>query len=219
MTTVCAGFAEGYRQFGVQPQVWLNAPAAQDLPVRPVDPQRIRLVHHGIAVPSRRLELMLEIMERLDQRFTLDLILVESDPAYARRLRERAAGDARIRFRPPVPMQQIASTIHAYDIGVFLLPPVNFNYRMALPNKFFEFVQARLAVAIGPSPEMARLVRQYGLGIVTESFEPAEMAQRLNALQPADIERMKQRSDAASRELNAGTTEQVFLAEVARIAA
>ena len=218
MVTVCQGFSEGYRQFGVDAKVWLNAPAAQDLPVRPVDSNNIKLVHHGIAVPSRKLELMIEMMKRLDPRFTLDLMLVESDAAYARKLREVAAGDARIRFRAPVPMQQIASTINAHDIGVFLLPPVNFNYRMALPNKFFEFVQARLAVAIGPSPEMARLAHQYGFGIVTETFDPAEMARRLNALQASDIEALKQRADLASRELNAEAAQQALLEEVERLA-
>ena len=29
-----------------------------------------------------------------------------------------------------------------FDVGVFLLEPVNFNYANALPNKLFEFVQA-----------------------------------------------------------------------------
>jgi hypothetical protein len=153
-------------------------------------------------------------MRHLDDRFTLDLMLMEAQTPYMRKLRAAAAADPRIRFRPAVPMQQIAATINEYDIGVFLLPPVNFNYRMALPNKFFEFVQARLAVAIGPSPEMARLVQHYGFGIVTDSFDPVDLARRLNALQPADIERMKQAADVASRELNAETAARVFLAQV-----
>jgi hypothetical protein len=88
---------------------------------------------------------------------------------------------------------------------------------MALPNKFFEFVQARLAVAIGPSPEMATLVRRHGFGIVAGSFEPRELAQCIAALAPADLLAMKQRADAASRELNAARVSQVFLAEVARL--
>lgn len=218
MTTVCEGIAQEYRRFGVQPKVLLNCPAPQELPVRPVDPRRIRLVHHGIAGPSRRLELTLELMEHLDERFTLDLMLVNSDPGYMRKLRALAAQDPRIRFREPVPMQEIAATINEYDIGVFLLPPVNFNYHMALPNKFFEFVQARLGVAIGPSPEMARLVRQYGFGIVTDSFDPRELAARLASLQPQEIERMKQRADAASRELNSDHVARDFQAEVGRLA-
>jgi hypothetical protein len=32
---------------------------------------------------------------------------------------------------------------------------------MALPNKFFEFIQARLAVAIWPSPEMSKITKTF----------------------------------------------------------
>lgn len=217
MTTVCEGIAREYARYGVAPRVVMNCPEAQALPVRPVDPAHVRLVHHGIAVPSRSLEQTIAMMAHLDARYSLDLMLVESDPAYMRRLRALAAADPRIRFRAPVRMEEIAGAIHDYDIGVFLLPPVNFNYRMALPNKFFEFVQARLAVAIGPSPEMATLVRRWGFGIVADSFEPRELARRIAALAPADLLAMKQRSDVASRELNAAQVSQVFLAEVARL--
>jgi hypothetical protein len=87
-----------------------------------------------------------------------------------------------------------------------------------LPNKFFEFVQARLAVAIGPSPEMERFVRQYGFGVVADSFEPRALAARIAALTPADIEAMKQRADVASRELHAERASAVFVSEVDRLA-
>jgi hypothetical protein len=89
---------------------------------------------------------------------------------------------------------------------------------MALPNKFFEFVQARLAVAIGPSPEMARLVRQYGFGVVSDSFDARELATRIAALTPKDIERLKHRSDSASAELNASRAGEIFTAAIARMA-
>lgn len=217
MTTVCNGIAQAYSQFGVEPVVLPNCPLAQDLPVRKVDPQRIRLVHHGASIPSRKLELMMEMMKYLDQRYTLDLMLVESNPAYTRHLRALASTDSRISFRAPVPMQQIVSAIHDCDIGVFLLPPANFNYAMALPNKFFEFVQARLAVAIGPSPEMVRIANQYGFGIVSDSFDPREMAARIALLSAMDIDALKLKADAAAQELNAARTVEILIQQVDRL--
>lgn len=203
--TVCDGIAKEYQdQFGISCKVVYNSPAAQDLPVRPVDPARVRMIHHGVAVRARHLELMIDMVHLLDQRFTLDLMLVNSDPRYIDELQRRAAGNPRICFREPVPMEQIAATINDYDIGVFLLPPVNFNYRHALPNKFFEFIQARLAIAVGPSPEMARLVSQWKMGIVSPNFRPASLAHMLNALTAADIETMKRQSAEAAKNLHAG---------------
>jgi glycosyltransferase involved in cell wall biosynthesis len=74
---------------------------------------------------------------------------------------------------------------------------------MALPNKFFEFIMAGLAVAIGPSPAMAAIVNRYDLGVVADTFDPRALADRLNALTAADIDAMKHRSLAAARDLNA----------------
>lgn len=217
MTTVCQSIAEAYQEFGVSPKVVLNCPVQQDLPVRPVEPERIRLIHHGGAIRSRKIELMIEMMRHLDHRYTLDLMLVETDLRYLSRLRELAAADNRIQFRPPAPMEDIATTINQYDIGVYLLPPVSFNSRVALPNKFFEFIQARLAVAIGPSPEMERLATRHEFGIVAPSFEPQELAACISALSAKDIERLKHQADQASRELNAGRSTEVLLSEVQRL--
>lgn len=193
VTTVCDGIADEYaRVFRLaRPVVVVNAPPHHPGTPRPTAPDRIRLVHHGLGSPSRRLEVMIDLLRHLDDRFTLDLMLLEPDPAYAAALRRRAATDGRIVFRPPVPTTEIIPATTGYDIGLFLLPPTNFNYRCALPNKFFEFVQARLAVAIGPSPEMARLVHQHELGVVAADFTPATLAAALRPVTAAQVDAWK----------------------------
>ena len=72
-----------------------------------------------------------------------------------------------------------------------------------MPNKFFEFIQARLMVAIGPSPEMARLVKQYDLGIIAKDFSPQEMAKSLNSLSKEQILQYKENVNKAAEILNA----------------
>jgi hypothetical protein len=160
---------------------------------------------------------MIDLMRHIDDRFTLDFYLVGNDGAYLSELRMRAANDPRIRFLAPVPLAAICLTLNTYDVGIFLLPPVNFNYKHALPNKFFEFVQARLAVAIGPSPEMARLVTDHGLGIVAKSFEPADLAGSLSAISHADLERYKAAAEVAAMSLSYETCGQTLLALVERL--
>lgn len=204
--TVCRSIAEEYRRLcGIEPIVVLNSPPREDLPVNPVRPDRVRLVHHGIAARSRSLERMIDVAQQLDERFYLDLMLMPTDPGYLRELKARAASNPRIAFREPVPMEDISRTINEYDIGLFLLPPNNLNYQFALPNKFFEFVQARLAVAIGPSIEMAAIAHEWGFGVITEDFEASSMATALRGLTSQDIETLKRRADAAAQELHAGT--------------
>lgn len=220
MLTVCRGIADEYaKHYGVKPLVLHNAPSFQDLVPSRLEHDRIRMIHHGVASSARHLEVMIDMMAHLDQRFTLDFMLMESEPGYLQRLKALAAQDGRVRFIEPVPMTQICSRINGYDLGVYLLPPDNFNHRHALPNKFFEFVQARLAVAIGPSPEMAALIKQHGCGIVSDSFDPVSLAASLQALNASDLARMKAASHQAARELCFENEGRVLANEVSRLAA
>ena len=213
MLTVCQSIADEYRtRYGVTAKVVMNAPPYQELQPVKTEPGTIRLVHHGGVTPSRQLELMIEAMDHLDERFQLDMLLVSGVSGYFSRLKSLAAQRPRVRILPPVPMRELPARLNHYDVGVYLLPPNSFNNRYALPNKFFEFIQARLAVAIGPSPEMARLVRQYDCGVVTEDFSPRTLARQLNALDHRQIDRLKQQSHAAARDLCFEKSAEVLLA-------
>lgn len=207
MTTVADGIADRYRAaFGLDPVVIRNCPAYRALPPRSTDPTHITLVHHGVALRARRLEAMIDVVAGCDDRYRLAFMLVESDPGYVDALAQRAARVApgRVAFHAPVAPAEIAPKLHGLgDIGLFLLPPVDFSYRMALPNKLFEFIMAGLAVAIGPSPEMAQVVDAHGCGVVAPDFAPASLAAQLNALSSDDIDAMKGRSLEAARVLNA----------------
>lgn len=211
MMTVGESIARQYeRDVGVRPVVVTNAPDYEPLEPGPVEPGRIRMVHHGSASRSRKLENMLRVMDSLDDRFTLDLLLVGA-PAYVDELSRLAGGDPRIRFLPPVPMRELPRFLNRYDVGLYLLEPRNFNSRYALPNKFFEFIQARLAVAIGPSPEMARIVRETGCGIVAPDFSPASLAECLARCDDGQIARYKQRSHEIADRMSAKANEKVIL--------
>lgn len=218
MLTVCQGIADEYAlHYGVKPLVVHNAPQKQFLSPSPVRRGGVRMIHHGVASRSRQLELMVEVMSHLDQRFTLDFMLVEGDAEYIRALRQKTQHDPRIRFIDPVPMPQICQRTNEYDVGIFFLPPNSFNYHYALPNKFFEFVQARLAIAIGPSPEMATLVRKFGCGVVADTFEPSALARALQSIAPADLASLKAASHRAADELCFEHAGPIILSEVRRL--
>jgi hypothetical protein len=218
MTTVCRGIADEYaKEYGITASVVFNAPLEQGLEPSPGRPGRIRLIHHGSAIRSRHLGVMVEMMRYLGEEFMLDFMLVETDPVYMAELRETAREDQRVRFVEPVAMPEICRQLNQYDVGIYLLPPVNFNHEHALPNKFFEFIQARLAVAIGPSTEMARIVNEYSLGVIADSFEPKALAAVLDQLTDESICGYKQAADNAARELNYEAAGQVLLHEIERL--
>jgi hypothetical protein len=214
VTTVGPGVAKAFAELiGVRPEIITNAPPYHpNLAPTSVAADRIRLVHHGVAIPARRIENMIDLAKLLDRRFEVSFILVGGDAAYRQRLQRLAAGHERIHFLPPVPMPELPAFLNQFDLGLFLLEPTNFNYLHALPNKLFEFLQARLGVAIGPSPDMADVVRTTGTGVIAADFRPATLAAELNRLTVEDVMRFKQAAHAAARVHSAEANREKFLA-------
>jgi glycosyltransferase involved in cell wall biosynthesis len=205
------------RDSGVRASVVTNAPRFEELEPSELD-ETIRLVHFGWPDPMRGLDRTIEAMRRLDECYSLDLLLItpESLRGELRRLRELAGGDPRIRFLDPVPMRELPRFANRYDIGVHLLPPATFNQRFALPNKFFEYIQGRIAPAIGPSPEMARVVREWDCGIVTDDYRPEALAGAIAGTTRERLAELKRNADRAAGELCAERNREIVLEVVRR---
>lgn len=201
-TTLNEGIAEEYFKFlSTKPEIVTNASEYQSLTPSLVNASRIRMIHHGAANRSRKIETMIQMMDHLDENYELDLMLV-GDKAYINELSEKARSYKNVRFIPPVRTEEISSHINSYDIGVYILPPTNFNNRLALPNKIFEFVQARLAIAISPNPEMERIVKTYDLGVVAKNFEASSLAESIKTLSREQIFIHKKNCDIHARALS-----------------
>lgn len=162
--------------------------------------QVIRMVHHGIANKNRKIENMIDIFDHLDERYTLDFYLSGKD-SYIHSLKERAKKHKNITFYDQVPYEKIIPTLCQYDIGLILFEPTTFNLRHCLPNKLFEYIQARLAIVSGPLPDISYILNEHKCGFLSENFTPRSMADCLNALNSEDINLAKQNSHIAANEL------------------
>lgn len=194
--------AERYRRLGLDPEVITNAGPSLDLSPGTVG-EPIRLVHSGNAQPGRGLRQLVRAVTRTKTDVTLDLYLVPNDVRFHDELAHLAeeAGE-RVSLHAPVPRDMLVPTLNRRDVGVFVLPPTTENGELALPNKFFDFVQARLAVIVGPSAEMADLTRRHDLGIVTEDFTEDALVRALDSLDPATVRAGKSASDRVAAELS-----------------
>lgn len=206
--TVSPAISQRYREeFGLNPQVILNVPERVFFTKKYSNTNEIRLVHHGGAIRDRKLENLIKTLAFCDNKFSLHFILINNDLAYIKslmNLSEKIAPN-KIKFYEPVSPEKIVERISEYDVGFYLLEPNSFNNIAALPNKFFDFIAAGLAICIGPSPSMAEFVRKYGIGCVAPSFEPKIVAETLNQLTMEDILKMKDASRKAAKYLNAET--------------
>lgn len=203
LITVSNKISEEYKNnFPCNPVVIKNAPKLESLEPRKVNSQ-IKIIHHGSANPERCIEHMIDTVKYLDERFTLDLMLTKTNEKYYAKLKKKAMKAQRVNWIEPVAMQDIAKKCNEYDIGLYILPEAGFDLKYALPNKLFEFVQARLAIAIGPSIEMEKIVKKHNLGVVSKDFSQKSMAEALNSLTTEDIIRFKRNSHQAAQVYNA----------------
>lgn len=205
VTTVSGAIARQYtKDYGIAVGVATNAAPYHDLPVKPVG-DVIKVIYSGAGQRFRKLEHVLHAMQDVPANIHLDMIAVPNEPAYVQELRELASGIENVTMIDPVPYTELVSKMAEYDVCVTYLPPTNFNQANALPNKFFEAVQARLGIVTGPSPDMADTLHQYGLGVVTEDFTIESLSRALSGLNAAEINRWKAAADAAAHDLSAAT--------------
>jgi hypothetical protein len=214
--TVAEGIADLYRdQYGIErPTVIRNVAPYEELEPSPVDPENIMLVHHGYASVERGIDLMLDASLLLEPRFHLVLMVLGDDRMLAPLREHPAIAAGRAELREPVGVTEVARTLNAYDLELIFFPPRFANNTFALPNKFFESVQGRLGVVIGQSPEIVGFVRDHGLGVVIDGWEPQNLAAALNALSAEDIAAFKQGSARAARELSTEGEGPRFLAAI-----
>ena len=221
VTTVCSTIADMYSAtYGVPCEVVRNARPWVDLEPSPAQEGVIRLAHSGGAVPGRNIEALIDATTRLEH-LTLDLILVPANDGgrYLRTLHERAAGSARIRFHEPVTPDELPAALNPYDLGVYCLPPANVNMEFALPDKLFDFVQARLGMVVGPSPEMGRFVREHELGVVADGFDVDSFTAALKAMTPESVRSAKESAHAKAKELSSDSDSMVASEIVGRLLA
>lgn len=216
-TTVAPEIAERYRAFGLDPEVVTNASDYQEREVQPVA-SPIRVVHTGAALAGRHLETMIEGVALSTADIALTLHLMPNDRAYIDRLRARAAELPNVRVLDGVPHSALIDTLAQHDVGIHILPATSTNHRLALPNKFFDFVQARLGLIVGPTAAMAGMTRRYGFGAVTEGFSPRDVADALDALTPEKVAAWKRASDSAASEISAQHQVSTWVTAIDRLA-
>lgn len=203
--TVSEGIAGLYRRiFGFDPCVIMNAPLRKEPVNQEFKPEKIRIIHHGQAAPKRNLELLIDVASRLDKRYSLHFLLTHKSKAYLDFIKEYAKVNSpgNVFFHPPVSPNQIVDLLGQYDVGIHILIDDVLNHKYALPNKFFDFISAGLAVVIGPSPEMVKISSRYDFGIVAPSFDPETISDILNSISPEEILLKKEASRKASYYLN-----------------
>lgn len=125
------------------------------------------LMYHGILCKGRGLEKTITCLKS-DISLRLAIVGNESSDGYKDSLVSLAAKEGvsdRIYWHDAVPNTELVKYIGAADASMMIIEPVTESYRLALPNKLFESIQACTPVIASSLLEMKKIVDSYGVGL------------------------------------------------------
>lgn len=204
--TVSASIAEEYRRkYGIPMQVIRNLPTKSEN----LQPQIILkknrehlIIYQGSLNMGRGLELAIRAMGYISNA---RLIIAGAGDVEGelRELTESLSLMERVHFTGRItPGELRLYTIQA-DLGISLEEKLGLNYYYALPNKLFDYIQARIPVLVSDLPEMSRVVTQYAIGKVNHTHDPYELSLVFQEMLSDKNKRREWRSnlEKAAREL------------------
>ena len=201
--TVSEGLSHAYKAYyGISTAVLRSTPPYREAKeaTKQSDPNIIKIIHIGVANSNRKIENMIKVFQRLKPGFIFDIYLSGNKP-YTRRLKRLTKKIEGVQILEPVSPNKIIDTLAKYDVSFCYFEPTTFNIKHCLPNKFFESIQARVTIAIGPSPDMVKIVEEYNCGFIAEKFSIDSMAKMLNAIDEVTIQEAKNGIEQAALEL------------------
>lgn len=183
MYTVNESIARLYReQYNADVKVVRNLPyrkayeraaSRQELGL-PVDQKIILLQGAGINI-QRGTEEMVDAMQYIEGAIFVIIGGGDVLDQLKSRVREKNL-ESKVMFIPKMPFEELYRfTVHA-DLAVTLDKDTNINYRYSLPNKLFDYIQARVPVLASDLVEIRKVVEEYGIGKIIDTHEPRAIA-------------------------------------------
>tara|TARA_B100000131_G_scaffold310790_1_gene342840 strand:- start:744 stop:1436 length:693 start_codon:yes stop_codon:yes gene_type:complete len=146
------------------------------------------LVYHGKASIARGLEVFVESLKFLNESAHIALIVNLEEP-FIKDLKElalkvtrsRPGAFERLHFLPYVPAEDLPEYLSTADIAVIPLLPTG-NHEVAMPNKLFEAIQAKLPVLSSERRALTEFITANGIGLVYTDNDPNELAAAANTM-------------------------------------
>jgi len=178
--TVCQSIADAYREkYGTDFKVVRNLPkASKKLPLRNESEQKM-ILYQGALNIGRGLEQAIKAMHFIENA---ELVLAGNGDIknQLEQLVKTEKLKNKVRFTGRLPLEELTTLTAQADLGLSIEEDLGLNYRFALPNKLFDYIQSKVPVLVTNLPEMVAIVHQYKIGVITESLEPKILAANIN---------------------------------------
>mgnify|MGYP003365138464 CR=1 FL=1 len=106
-----------------------------------------------------------------------------------------------IHFLGNIPPETLKEITPLADVGMSLEEDLGLSYRYALPNKLFDFIQAKVPVLATNLPEIKKIVIDYNIGKVINNHNSEHLAEKLQELLNEGKDNYQEKLTFAANEL------------------
>ena len=144
------------------------------------------ILYQGALNIGRGLENLIETMKFLEHH----LLVIIGDGDICKSLKERVSHEKlthKVIFLGKIAPKELHTLTPLADLGISLEEDLGLNYRFALPNKIFDYIQAEVPVLVSNLPEMSTIVNQYNVGEIAQNRTPKILAEQIEQVLKKDF--------------------------------
>jgi len=176
--TVCQSIADYYNDlYDINMQVIRNLPTLRDFPEDYQNRENI-LLYQGAINKDRGIDLMIKAVAQTEgYKF---IIAGKGDlEEELLQLCVKLNLNEKVIFTGNLDFESLFRLTKTAKLGFSLEQGTSLNYKFALPNKIFDYIQAGVPVLCTDFPEMRRIVAEYGVGETIEEGNSDQLTQRI----------------------------------------
>jgi len=187
--TVCKSIASHYKKsYNINFEVVRNLPLAKKVETSTLNIKTDKkiIIYQGAINIGRGLELMINTMHHLDDY----LLLIVGSGDIINTLKTKIINeslDGKVCFYGKVTPSELHTITPNAVLGISFEEDLGLNYRYALPNKIFDYIQAEVPILISDLPEMKQIISKYKVGEIIKDRTPKAIAKQIKNLTNKDF--------------------------------
>jgi glycosyltransferase involved in cell wall biosynthesis len=180
--TVCDSIAEFYEKKYKTPfDVIKNCPAKTIEPLGAFEfnhKNKKIILYQGALNLGRGLELMIETMNYINNSIFVIIGSGDIEKELKDKVEALNLGN-KINFLGKLTPDKLKTLTPLADLGISIEEDLGLNYRFALPNKIFDYMQANVPLIVADLPEMKKIILEHNIGLVVKERSPKKLAQQV----------------------------------------
>jgi len=176
--TVSDSIADWFeKKYGIKPLVIKNFSTSKKLPL--LESQNKYILYQGALNKGRGLLALIEAMQKIEN-ITLK---VAGEGPFKSKIIEKIQQlklEEKVEFLGNLPPNNLLYVTQEASLGISLEEDLGLSYRYSLPNKLFDYIQAKTPVVATYLPEIKNIVETYKIGEIIEDHSPENIAKAIN---------------------------------------